>query len=123
REPREQADAESLFAFVYAGLGQKGRALEAGHRATALLPASRDVMVGGFYLAQLAAVEAQVGETESALSHIEQLLAMPTGHLVCRLLLEKKKAWDLLPRHPLSLQLCDEKAKSTSPIASARLSD
>jgi len=95
-EPRQRADAESFLAFVYAGLGQKSRALEAGRRATALLPPSQDVIVGGFYLAQLAAVEAQVGETQSALDHIEQLLAMPAGHVVSTASLRFDPAWDPL---------------------------
>ena len=110
-EPREHADAERLFAFVYAGLGQKDRALEAGHRATALLPPSRDVIVGGFYLAQLAAVEAQFGDTESALNHIEQLLAMPAGHVVSTASLRFDPAWDPLRSNPRFQKLCDEKPK------------
>jgi TolB-like protein/Tfp pilus assembly protein PilF len=95
-EPRQQADAESLLALVYAGLGQKSKALEAGHRATELIPPSQDVIVGGFYLAQLAAVEAQVGETQSALNHLEQLLAMPAGHVLSTASLRFDPAWDLL---------------------------
>jgi TolB-like protein/Tfp pilus assembly protein PilF len=111
KEPREQADAESFLAFVYAGLGQKDKALEAGHRATALLPSSRDVIVGGFYLAQLAAVEAQVGETQSALTHIEQLLAMPTGHVVSTASLRFEPAWNPLRNDPRFQKLCEEKTK------------
>jgi len=111
REPREHADAESLFAFVYAGLGQKDKALEAGRRATELLPTSRDVMVGGFYLAQLAAVEAEVGETELALNHIEQLLAMPAGHVVSTASLRFDPAWDPLRRDPRFQKLCEDKSK------------
>jgi tetratricopeptide (TPR) repeat protein len=100
KEPREQADAESFLAFVYAGLGQKDKALEAGHRAIELLPLSRDVIVGGFYLAQLAEVEAQVGETQSALDHIEQLLAHPTGHAISRASLRFDPVWDPIRNDP-----------------------
>src|SRR5262249_26522441 len=63
---RAQAEAQSYLALVYAGLGQKDAALESGRRATETLPYSRDDMIGGFYLAQLAMVEAQVGEKQSA---------------------------------------------------------
>jgi TolB-like protein/Tfp pilus assembly protein PilF len=100
KEPREQADAESFLAFVYAGLGQKSMALDAGRRATALLPPSQDVIVGGFYLAHLAAVEAQVGEMPSALNHIEELLAMPAGHVLSTASLRFDPAWDPLRSDP-----------------------
>ena len=99
-EPREQADAESSLALAYAGLGEKSKALEAGRRAVAMLPSSRDVIVGGFYLAQLAMVEAQVGETQSALDHIEQLLAMPTGHVISTASLRFDPVWDALRDDP-----------------------
>ena len=111
KEPREQADAESFLAFVYAGLGQKSRALEAGRRATELLPPSKDVIVGGFYLAQLAMVEAQVGETQLALNHIEQLLAMPAGHVVSTASLRFDPAWDPLRSDPRFQKLCEVKQK------------
>jgi TolB-like protein/Tfp pilus assembly protein PilF len=111
QEPREEADAESFLAFVYAGLGQKDKALEAGHRANALLPPSRDVIVGGFYLAQLAAVEAQVGETQSALNHIEQLLAMPAGHVVSTASLRFDPVWDPLRNERRFQKLCEGKSK------------
>ena len=57
-------------------------------------------MVGGFYLAQLAAIEAQVGEKESALNHIEQLLAMPAGHVVSTASLRFDPAWNPLRSDP-----------------------
>ena len=99
-EPREQADAESFLALAYAGLGQKSKALEAGRRAVAILSPSKDVIVGGFYLAQLAMAEAQVGETQSALNHIEQLLAMPAGHVVSTASLRFDPGWDPLRSEP-----------------------
>ncbi len=81
---RVQADTQSYLARVYAGLGKKDAALEAGRRAIGSLPVSRDTLVGGFYLAQLAMAESQVGEQEPALNHIEQLLAIPVGHVLSR---------------------------------------
>jgi TolB-like protein/tetratricopeptide (TPR) repeat protein len=100
KEPREQADAESFLALAYAGLGQKSKALEAGRHAVAMLPASQDLIVGGFYLAQLAMVEAQVGETQSALNHIEELLAVPAGHVVSTASLRLDPAWNPLRNDP-----------------------
>jgi TolB-like protein/Tfp pilus assembly protein PilF len=109
--PRAQADAQSYLALVYAGLGQKEAALESGHRATESLPASRDVIVGGSYLTQLAMVEAQVGGKQSALNHIEQLLAIPAGHALSRTSLRVDPVWDPLHSDPRFQKLCEEKPK------------
>jgi TolB-like protein/Flp pilus assembly protein TadD len=100
REPRLQAAAESNLAIVYAGLGQKEAALQAGGRATALLPLSQDMLDGSFYLARLARIEAQVGETESAIKHIEQLLAAPAGYEVSAASLRFDPTWDPLRNDP-----------------------
>jgi serine/threonine-protein kinase len=108
-QPRAQADAQSYLALVYAGLGQKEAALESGRRATENLPASRDVIVGGSYLAQLAMTEAQVGEKQSALDHIEELLAIPAGHAVSRASLRLDPVWDPIRNDRRFQQLCQEK--------------
>jgi len=110
-KPRAQAEAQSDLALVYAGLGQKDAALESGRRATETLPYSRDDMVGGYYLAQLAMVEAQVGEKQSALNHIEQLLAIPVGHVLSRASLRLDPVWDPLRNDPRFQKLCEEKPK------------
>jgi len=90
-------------------LGQKEAALESGLRATENLPASRDVIVGGSYLTQLAMAEAQVGEKESALNHIEQLLAIPAGHALSRASLRVDPVWDPLRNDPRFQKLSQEK--------------
>ena len=110
-KPRTQAGAQSYLAFVYAGLGQKEAALESGRHATETLPYSRDDMIGGFYLAQLAMVEAQLDEKQSALSHIEQLLAIPVGHVLSRASLRLDPVWDPLRNEPRFQKLCEEKPK------------
>ena len=109
--PRAEAAAQSDLALVYAGLGQKDAALESGRRAIEALPYSRDVMVGGYYLAQLAMVEAQVGEKQSALNHIEQLLAIPVGHVLSRASLRLDPVWDSLRTDPRFQKLCEDKPK------------
>src|SRR5438046_1557131 len=109
--PRVEAAAQSDLGLVYAGLGQKQAALESGRRATEALPTSRDDMVGGYYLAQLAMVEAQVGEKQSALNHIEQLLAIPVGHVLSSASLRLDPVWDPLRKDPRFQKLCEEKSK------------
>jgi tetratricopeptide (TPR) repeat protein len=109
--PRAQADAQSYLALVYAGLGEKKAALESGRRATETLPASRDVIVGGSYLTQLAMAEAQVGEKQAAVDHIEQLLAIPAGHAISRASLRFDPVWDSLRSDPHFQKLCYEPDK------------
>jgi TolB-like protein/Tfp pilus assembly protein PilF len=109
--PRAQPEARGYLALVYAGLGQKEAALESGRRATELLPYSRDDIIGSSYLAQLAMVEAQVGEKQSALNHIEQLLAIPAGHVISPASLRLDPAWDPLRSDPRFQRLCAEKPR------------
>ena len=100
RESQAQAGAVSNLSIVYAGLGQKDAALAAARRATELLPRSQDMLDGTFYLARLAKIEAQVGETESALKHIEQLIAAPAGYEVSAASLRTDPVWDPLRKDP-----------------------
>jgi len=100
RESRDQAGAQSNFAEVHVGLGQKDAGLAAARRAADLLPLSRDMLAGVFYLARLAKIEAQVGETDSALKHVEQLLAAPAGREVSAASLRTDPAWDPLRKDP-----------------------
>ncbi|MEO6969494.1 MAG: tetratricopeptide repeat protein [Chthoniobacterales bacterium] len=98
--PRVEPAAQACLALVYAGLGEKKAALEAGRRAAEGLPVSRDVMVGGSYLTQLAMVEAQVGEQDSAINHIEQILEIPAGHALSSASLRTDPVWDPLRNDP-----------------------
>src|SRR5204862_8260342 len=100
RESPKSAGIESHLSTVLAGLGQKEAALAAGRRATERQPLSEDVFGGPLYLSQLAAVEAKVGETESSLNHLEQLLAAPAGYAVSAASLRFDPAWDPLRKDP-----------------------
>jgi TolB-like protein/Flp pilus assembly protein TadD len=100
RAEGESAGIQSYLALAYAGLGEKDAALHAGHRATELLPMSQDVLSGAWYLYQLAQVEAQFGETDSAIKHIEQLLAAPAGFYISNASLRTDPAWDPLRKDP-----------------------
>ena len=93
-KPHKVADAQSYLGLVYAGLGQKEKALKAGRAAIDLLPMSHDVIVGAFYLERLARVESQVGETGSSIDHLEQLLSSSGGETVSVATLRIDPAWD-----------------------------
>ncbi|MBC7655952.1 MAG: hypothetical protein H7147_02135 [Frankiaceae bacterium] len=100
REAQAQADAQINLADVHAGLGQKDAALAAARRAVGLLPIARDMMDGTFYLARLAKIEAKMGETDSALKHVEQLLAAPAAYEVSVASLRTDPVWDPLRKDP-----------------------
>ena len=97
---QQVADAQSYLGLTYAGLGQKEAALKAGRAAIELLPMSRDVIVGAFHLERLARVEAQVGETQAAIDHLEQLLSSSGGETVSLATLRIDPVWDPLRKDP-----------------------
>ncbi len=99
-KPHELADAQSYLGLVFAGLGQKEAALKSARAAVDLLPMSRDVIVGAFYLERLARVEAQVGETQSAIDHLEQLLSSSGGETVSVATLRIDPVWDSIRNDP-----------------------
>lgn len=100
RVPGEQTGASSYLAIALAGLDEKDAAVQAGQRASEQLPITADPMVGGFYLARLAMVEASVGEIESTVQHLEQLMAAPAGVVVSISSLRLDPAWDPLRKDP-----------------------
>ena len=93
-KPHELADAQSYLGLVYASLGQKEAALKSARAAVDLLPMSRNVIVGAFYLERLARVEARVGETQSAIDHLDQLLSSSGGETVSIATLRIDPVWD-----------------------------
>ena len=100
KNPEQSADAQSYLGLTYAGLGQKKDALKAARAAVELLPMSRDVIVGAFHLERLARVEAQVGETQSAIEHLEQLLSAAGGETVSIATLKIDPVWDPIRNDP-----------------------
>ncbi len=98
--PNEKTDAQSYLGLVYAGLGEKEAALEAGRAAVAALPMTRDPIVGAFHLERLARTETEVGETTSALEHLQALLNSAGGETVSVATLRIDPAWDPLRKDP-----------------------
>ena len=100
RDSGEQAGSQANLAVVHAGLGDKEAALNAARRSTELLPVSRDALDGTSYVARLTRIEAQVGETDSALGHLKELLSAPAGYEVSAASLRSDPAWDPLRKDP-----------------------
>jgi serine/threonine-protein kinase len=58
-------------------LGQKAEAIQEGERAVALMPISRDALIGAYLQHDLVRIYLLVGEPEKALDQLEPLLRMP----------------------------------------------
>ncbi|MEO6967851.1 MAG: hypothetical protein ABI132_05260 [Rhodanobacteraceae bacterium] len=93
-------DALSYLGLVYAGLGQKDAALKSANAAVTRLPISHDPIDGAFQLERLARTEAQVGETSSAIDHLQQLMGSASGDTVSVATLKIDPAWDPLRKDP-----------------------
>lgn len=100
-------DALSYLGLVYAGLGQKDVALKSANAAVTRLPISHDPIDGAFQLERLARTEAQVGETSSAIDHLQQLMGSASGDTVSVATLKIDPAWDPLRKDPRFQKLVD----------------
>jgi tetratricopeptide (TPR) repeat protein len=98
-------DARNLpcyLAWVYAGLGDKEKALEQARRAIA--DYDSDAVVKPFAETSLAIVEAQLGDIDSAIAALPHLLEVPNGETCGDL--RVNPLWDPLRKDPRFQQLC-----------------
>jgi tetratricopeptide (TPR) repeat protein len=94
RTQADNPDPWGSLGLAEAGLGEKAAATQAGRRAAALFPVSKDAIVGPLYLVVLAKIYAQLGEPVPAVKLLDQLLAMPAGRFVSVSLLRLDPIWD-----------------------------
>jgi tetratricopeptide (TPR) repeat protein len=80
--------------ITLAGLGRKADAIQAGVRATQLLPIAKEAWRGAFLLQELARIYAATGETASAVDILAQLLKVPSE--LNATFLKNDPAWDSL---------------------------
>lgn len=76
----------SAAGIAYAGLGLKGKAIEAGEKAVELMPVKKEAFRGVYRVEDLARIYVMVGENDSALKQLKLLLSLP-GPLSAKLLL------------------------------------
>jgi serine/threonine-protein kinase len=74
----DESSLHSQLGMAYAGLGRKADAIREGKRSTELLPISREAYRGSINLLQLAKIYAMVGEPDSAIALLSQLLKVPS---------------------------------------------
>ncbi len=68
----------AALALSYAGLGMREDATREGQRAVEIMPLERDALGAPYFLFNLAAVQARVGEFDEALELLEVLLNVPS---------------------------------------------
>jgi tetratricopeptide (TPR) repeat protein len=87
----------SAVGIVYAGLGLKDKAIEAGKMGVQLMPVSKEAFRGVFRVEDLARIYVIVGEYDAALEQIKYLLSIPSRLSVKLLLLDPtwKPLWSL----------------------------
>jgi len=101
RELKQRPDDPRLFSalgLVHAGLGHKDEALRAAQTGVDLMPISREAYRGTFRAEDLARVQALVGNPETAIDLLDDLLTRPSR--LCVPLVRLDPAWDPLRKHP-----------------------
>jgi TolB-like protein/Flp pilus assembly protein TadD/predicted Ser/Thr protein kinase len=84
----DRAYQRTILARAYAGVGRKEDALREARRAVELLPISKDAVFGPGLEADLAAVEARVGEKDAAIERLRYLLSIPSYYSAALLRLD-----------------------------------
>ena len=79
-------------------LGRSAHALREGGEGVRLMPPEKEAWRGNWRVFQLARIEAMVGETETAIDHLEYLLSIPFDLTVAELRIDP--AWDPLRGDP-----------------------
>jgi len=105
-ENAEDSRFYSSLGIVYAGLGQKEKAIQTGKRGVDLMPVTKEAWRGCFRLQYLAVIYTMVGEKERAIELLEQLLDHPSDLSVK--IIELDPVWDPLRDHPRFQQLVGE---------------
>jgi TolB-like protein/Flp pilus assembly protein TadD len=78
RSAPDDARLHAVRGIILTGLGRKSEAIQAGKRATALMPVEKEAWRGAFLLHELARTYAATGEIEPAVEALERLLKIPS---------------------------------------------
>jgi hypothetical protein len=101
----ENSEVAAHLSVTYACLGEKKLASQAAERAVALLPVTKDAVIGPALEENLARVEAEVGDNERAIIRLQKLLNTPYSSVshsapLTPALLRLHPFWDPLRNDP-----------------------
>jgi TolB-like protein/tetratricopeptide (TPR) repeat protein len=77
KDAPDDAQHRAVVALAYAYMGRKAEAMREGEKAVSVTPVSQDYYNGTYYVHQLTRVYVIVGETDKAISLLEQVLGKP----------------------------------------------
>ncbi|HOI44553.1 MAG TPA: protein kinase [Candidatus Aminicenantes bacterium] len=100
QERHEDHRVVAAHALALAFLGHGKEAVERAKQAVEMYPLSRDPVEGPAFLLNQAFVETIVGDLESAIGRLEQLLAVPAGAYLTVSVLRIDPSWDPLRGNP-----------------------
>ena len=103
--PVDARQLPCFLAWTYAGLGEKDKALEQARQAVA--DYGNDALVKPFAEGNLAAIQAQFGDIDSAIAALPHLLEVPNGETPGDL--RVSPTWDPLRNDPRFQKLCSDK--------------
>jgi serine/threonine-protein kinase len=107
RSAPQSPDLHVTLGLASAGLGLTDEAIAEGRKGAALMPTSLDAFTGPVYLHKLAQIGARVGANDVAIDALQQLFAMPAGHVVTPAILKLDPVWDPLRTDPRFQKLID----------------
>ena len=96
----ENSTSFSELAWIYVCLGRNADALRIAREAAESMPIEKDAVLGPNFLVGLAQIEAHTGQSEDAVKHLRQLLAMPAGEYISVGRLKIDPVWDPIRNDP-----------------------
>jgi len=112
RAQPDNADFLNALAWSETFLGDKAAALNHVQQAIALLPSSKDALIGPTYEDSLARIEAHFEDKDSAITALQHLLSIPyAAPPVTPALLRIDPDWDNLRGDPRFEKLCQDKQR------------